>query len=79
MGGGGSQEKMLSGETRKLIDTKVREILATAYETAKRIIRENFDLHKNIAEVLLEKEEMLKEEFDEYFVGMENVPEKILK
>lgn len=79
LGGGGTQEKMLSSETRKLIDIKVRALLADAYATAKRIITENFDLHKQIAEVLLEKEEMLKEEFDAFFEGMSSVPEKVQK
>lgn len=79
LGGGGGQEKLLSPETRKLIDEKVRILLADAYTTAKKIISENFDLHKKIAEDLLAKEEMLKEEFDAYFEGMTNVPEKIIK
>lgn len=76
--GGGGQEKTISEDSRKMIDAKVREILATAYETAKKIIRNNFDLHKQIATDLLEKEEMLREEFDAYFEGVA-VPEKIIK
>lgn len=79
LGGGGSQEKMLSSETRKLIDTKVRDILRTAYDRAKQIVKDNFELHDKIAKMLLEKEEMLKEEFDEYFEGIDGVPEKIIK
>ncbi len=77
--GGGGQEKTISEDSRKMIDTKVRELLAEAYATAKRIIRENFDLHKQIAEKLLEKEEMLKDEFDAFFEGMTTVPAKIIK
>ena len=77
--GAQSQEKAISQETRKLIDDKVRKILQDAYATATQIISENKDLHEKIAKDLFEKEEMLKDEFDAYFVDMTNVPEKIIK
>lgn len=77
--GAQSQEKAISQETRKLIDDKVRKILQDAYATATKIISENKDLHEKIAKDLFEKEEMLKDEFDAYFVDMTNVPEKIIK
>lgn len=79
LGGGGNQEKTISEDSRKVIDAKVRELLAQAYQTAKRIISENFELHKKIAEDLLEKEEMTREEFDEYFKDLPSVPVKIEK
>ena len=77
--GAQSQEKAISQETRKLIDDKVRKILQDAYATATQIISENKDLHEKIAKDLFEKEEMLKDEFDAYFVDITNVPEKIIK
>lgn len=77
--GGGGQDKAISSETRKLLDAKVRALLADAYETAKRIIRENQALHEKIATDLLDREEMLKEEFDAYFADLTTVPEKIIK
>ena len=62
-----------------MIDGKVRKILQDAYAIATKIISENKDLHEKIAKDLFEKEEMLKDEFDAYFVDMTNVPEKIIK
>jgi len=49
------------------VDGKVRDLLKSAYAAAKQIVLENRDLHAQIAETLLEKEEMLKEEFDAFF------------
>lgn len=77
--GGGGQEKTISEASRKMIDTKVRELLAAAYQKAKTIILENKELHEKIARDLLEKEEMTREEFDEYFEGNPKVPEKVGK
>ncbi len=61
----------LSDETIKKIDNKVKEILAEAYNTAKNIILNNKDLHTQIAKELLEKEELTKEEFDNFFTWKE--------
>lgn len=77
--GSQAQEKAISEETRKRIDDTVRGILSEAYANAKRIITSHKDLHERIARDLFEKEEMLKEEFDEYFEGVDGVPEKIIK
>jgi len=57
----------LSDETIKKIDEKVKEILKEAYNTAKKIIEKNKKLHEEITKALIEKEELSKEEFDEYF------------
>lgn len=76
--GAQAQEKAISDETRKLIDDKVRKILADAYNTAKKIISDNKELHEQIANDLFAQEEMTKEEFDAYFEG-KNAPEKIIK
>lgn len=79
LGGGSSQNAVISEDTRKIIDQKVKQILSNAYQTAYNIVKSNFDLHEKISKYLYEKEEMTEAEFDEYFVGMTNVPEKIMK
>ena len=68
--------KVISEKTQEKIDEKVREILKKAYEIAKNIITTNKDLHEKISLVLVEKEEILREEFDEFFSWMDSVPEK---
>ncbi len=59
--------KVLSDNTKVLIDKKVKEILADAYKKAIDIIKKYKKLHKQISKDLLEKEEITKEEFAEYF------------
>lgn len=63
--------KDFSEKTQELIDQKVKEILKNAYQTAIRLIEENKDLHVKISEDLLKKEEINKEEFDNYFTKKE--------
>lgn len=62
------QGKIYSEETQKLIDKKVKEILNNAYAIAKNLILENKELHIKISDDLLQKEEINKDEFNEYFV-----------
>ncbi len=66
----------ISDETKLLVDQKVRELLHQAYESAKKIITKHRELHEKISAVLMEKQEMLREEFDLFFDGMD-VPEKM--
>ena len=75
--GAEAQQKAISDETRKLIDEKVKKYLSDAYETARKIITDNKNLHEDIANALFEKEEMLKEDFDAFFAGNPAVPEKV--
>lgn len=75
--GAESQQKAISEETRKLIDDKVRKLLKDAYALAKKIITSYKDLHEQLANHLLEREEMLQEEFDAYFEGVKGVPQKV--
>lgn len=70
------QNKTISEKTQEKIDEKVRELLKKAYKTAKDIIEKNKELHEKISQVLLEKEEILREEFDAFFVDIKWVPEK---
>lgn len=75
--GAQAQEKAISDDTRKLIDSKVRELLTNAYALAKSIITKNQKLHEELANLLLEKEELLQEEFDMYFKELTAAPDKI--
>ncbi|MFB0964262.1 MAG: ATP-dependent zinc metalloprotease FtsH [Patescibacteria group bacterium] len=68
--------KIVSEKTQEKIDEKVRLILKGAYSKAKDIILENRELHEKIALALLEKEELLREEFDAFFEGVGAVPAK---
>jgi cell division protease FtsH len=68
---------IISDETKNLIDTKVRKLLMDAYDQAKKIILGHKDLHEKISQILMKKQEMLQEEFDEFFDGVK-VPEKVL-
>lgn len=67
----------VSDVTKHLVDTKVRKLLLEAYETAKQIINANKALHEKISQILMKKQEMLQDEFDAFFEGVE-VPEKVL-
>ena len=57
----------MSEKTQNMIDEKVRFLLKSAYEKARSIITQYRDLHERIAQHLIEKEEILQEEFDMYF------------
>ena len=60
--------KIISEKTQEIIDIKVREILKRAYEVARTIITKHRDLHDTISLTLLQKEELLQDEFDAFFV-----------
>lgn len=66
--GADAQRPIISEETQKKIDIKVKEVLDTAYKVALDTIKKHKDLHIKISEDLLEKEEITREEFEEYFV-----------
>lgn len=57
----------LSEDTTKQIDSEVREIIASEYESAKKILKENIDMLHKIAKTLIEKEVLDKEEFNALF------------
>ena len=75
--GGQGNSKVISDKTQDLIDSKVRKLLLDAYALAKKIITSNKDLHEKLANALLEREEMLQDEFDAFFEGMTSVPQKV--
>ena len=69
--------KPYSEKLSEKIDEEVEKIIKHAYERAKKIIEENKDIMHHLADKLLEKEYMTKEEFAE-IVWKENVePEDI--
>lgn len=59
--------KPFSDKTQELIDIRVKEILKDAYNTAKKLIIDNKELHIKISQELLKKEEINKDEFESYF------------
>ena len=67
-----------SHEVAKQIDEEVRKIITTQYEVTKKIIKENMDLLKLIAETLIEYEKINKEQID-YLVKNGKMPEEDIK
>ena len=62
-------EKSYSEETAGIIDEEVKRIIDNAYAEAKSILTEHRDKLDKVAEVLVEKEKITGEEFDEIFQG----------
>jgi len=60
-----NEEKNYSENTAQSIDGEVSRFIDEAYKDAEKIIKEKIDTLKNIAETLLEKETIEKEEFDQ--------------
>lgn len=61
------QKPIVSDETIKKIDEKVKEILKNAYNNAIDLITKNKKLVEKISNELLKKEELSREEFEVYF------------
>ncbi len=59
--------KPYSEKTSELIDSEAKKIIDDAYERAKRILRENSKGHKEIADMLLEKEVLFAEDMERVF------------
>lgn len=64
-----------SEEMAALIDQEVKRIIDDAYASVKEIIKANMDKMHKIAGVLLEKEKIEAEEFEELYTGSEIIPE----
>ena len=67
-----------SHEVAKQIDEEISKIMKTQYDITKKIIKENMDLLKLIAETLLEYETITKEQID-YLVKNGKMPEEEVK
>lgn len=61
------RDKVISQKTLEIIDDKVSLILKEWYEKATKLISDNKELFEKICVALIEKEELLKEEFDAFF------------
>ena len=62
-----AQTKNYSEETAAIIDEEVKAIIDKAYNTAKQILSANIDKLHIIAGILLEREKISGEEFDQVF------------
>jgi len=71
-----NKSRNFSGQVAFEIDQEQRKIIHECYEKTQQIIKENVDLLKLIAEALLEKETLTKEEI-EYLVKNGKLPEEV--
>ena len=62
-----AQSKEYSEETAAIVDEEVKSIVDFAYKKAEEILKEHVDKLHRVAGVLLEKEKIDGEEFDEIF------------
>ena len=62
-----AQSKEYSEETAALVDSEVKRIVNDGYKAAEKILKENIDKLHAVAGVLLEKEKIGGEEFDNIF------------
>ena len=62
-----AQSKEYSDQTAAIIDEETKKIVDTAYKTAEEILKANIDKLHTVAGILLEKEKIDGEEFDEIF------------
>ncbi len=59
--------KPYSEKTAEVIDVEVRKLISGQYERAKKILTENKDKHKQLAEILLEREVIFSEDLERIF------------
>ena len=61
------QTKPYSETTAATIDTEVKKIIDSCYRKAKKIIKDNMQILNSCAQLLLEKEKITREEFEDLF------------
>ena len=66
-----AQSRGFSEEVAKEIDEEVKRIIDEAYEQANAIITTHMDVLHRCAEILMEKEKIGQEEFEQIFAGNE--------
>ena len=66
--------KNYSEGTSEIIDREVKRIIDESYEKATKILKDNFDLLHKIADRLIEKERIGKEEFESLFEETDGEP-----
>ena len=64
-----SQHRDYSEATADRIDTEVTRFISTAYEAAKKVLREHVDVLHSLADLLLEKETVSGKELDELILS----------
>jgi len=69
-----SQHRDYSEETAERIDAEVRRLVMHGYETAKRLLQENFAILKRLSESLLERETLSGEEIEAIVQGRDLAP-----
>ena len=62
-----AQSRNYSEETAGIIDEEIKNIIDKAYSRAKQILSDNVEKLHIVAQILLEKEKIDGEEFDEIF------------
>lgn len=62
-----SFQKPYSEKTAEIIDTEISLLIESAYERAKQLIRDNLDKVKQLADILLEKEVIFREDVEVIF------------
>ena len=68
------QHKDFSEDTSRLIDSEVRRIIDTAYETANKLLSENEDLLHSVSDALLDRETISGDDIDTLMAGGELAP-----
>ncbi|HOE63807.1 MAG TPA: ATP-dependent zinc metalloprotease FtsH [Candidatus Sumerlaeota bacterium] len=58
-----------SDETARKIDEEVQSFIQEAHDTSLKILRDNYDLLKNIADILVERETLTGDELDDLIQG----------
>ena len=62
-----AQEKTYSEETAAIIDEEIKKMISKSYQRAKELLEQNMDKLDAVATVLIEKEKITKEEFNQVF------------
>jgi cell division protease FtsH len=70
------QHKHYSEETAQLIDAEVKRIISESYKKAQKLLEENGDILKNIADALLERETLSGDELTRIMNGEELAPQE---
>lgn len=62
-----AQEKTYSEETAAIIDEEIKKMIETSYQRAKELLEQNRDKLDAVAKVLIEREKITEEEFNQVF------------
>ena len=62
-----AQEKTYSEETAAIIDEEIKKMISKSYQKAKELLEQNMDKLDAVATVLIEKEKITEEEFNQVF------------